>query len=166
MKLRESNWILTFIASHKNVLRNVHFVRSTKAAPRSMKIATKDSNEIAFRFRRNQIVTEEPEKAFHDIRLNREEPLYIELHFENWRQCSQYALVLEDNPFIQESGSIMKEDREEAERITAYSLMERRRELLIKEIDLALDKRDQARFTKLSAELKEIEQILLNQPLL
>ncbi|MCM3738870.1 ReoY family proteolytic degradation factor [Oceanobacillus luteolus] len=164
LKSRESNWILTYLASNHKVLRNVHFVRNAKFCPRSIVISSTCSDGVAFRFYRNQLVTSEPEKAFHDIRLNAEEPLYIELNFYRWKQSPQFALILEENPFLTNDDYITNEDKVEADRIINYTLQYRKKELLIKAIDQALDERDPEKFHKLSKELQQVEASLLNQP--
>jgi uncharacterized protein YpiB (UPF0302 family) len=164
MKIRESNWILTYIANHPKLLKNVHFVRHTKNCPRSMLISTKCSNKVPFRFSRKQVIAEEPEKAFHDIRLNRDEPLYIQLDFLNWKQNPHYALVLEENPF-HINNKRTDADKEKADKIIEVSLNKRKRDMLIKEIDLALDERDKIRFAKLTKELQAIDDYLSSQSL-
>lgn len=165
MKMRESNWILTYLASNNKLLRNVHFVRHAKVCPRSIVISSGCSENTAFLFYRKELVTTDPEKAFHDIRLNEDEPLYIELNFFNWKQSPQYALILEENPFLSDDECLTSEDREEADQIINYSLQNRKRELLIQQIDLALDEKDEEKFLELSQKLKEVERFLSTQPI-
>lgn len=165
MKLRESNWILTYLANHNKLLRNVHFVRDAKYCPRSIIISSKDYDDTPFRFYRNEVVTTDAEKAFHDIRLNQFEPLYIELNFFNWNQSPQFAAVLEENPFLSDDYYLTSEDREDAENITSYMLQLYRKEELVKAIDQALDDRNQGKFILLSDELQSLKEHLNNQPI-
>lgn len=164
MKARESNWILSYLASHNKLLRNLHFVRHAKACPRSIIISTKCSNGVAFRFHRNKLITSDPEKAFHDIRLNDDEALYVQLNFHQWRQNPQYALILEENPFLSDDDFITDEDKREAERLMNYTLQAQIRKSLIEQIDESLDERDYNKFIRLSDELKKTEKDLKNQP--
>lgn len=165
MKVRESNWILTYLASHNKLLRNLHFVRHAKACPRSITISTTCSNGPTFRFKRGRLITSDPEKAFHDIRLNDDEALYIQLNFHQWKQSPQYALVLEENPFLSDEDYITEEDKREAKRMMNYILQAQKKDSLLKQIDESLDERDYEKFIRLSEELKKIEKILMNQPI-
>ena len=46
-------------------------------------------------------MTTDAEKSFHDIRLNRDEDIYIQLNFhESSSTLPQYVAVLEENPFM------------------------------------------------------------------
>jgi len=165
MKLRESSWILTYLANHHKVLRHVHFVRDAKFCQRSFIISAKHTDQIAFKFYRNQLMTTNAEKAFHDIRLNPFEELYIELHFNDANQSPQYASVLEENPFLTDDFYLTEEDKAETENILQYSLQLKKREYLLKEIDQALDQKNEKKFNDLTIELYKIERRLNNQPI-
>ena len=165
MKLRESNWILTYLANHHEILRNVHFVREVKFCPRGIIISSKCSDGVPFRFYREQLVTTDSEKSFHDIRLNQKEPLYIQLDFHQWNQSPQYAAVLEENPFVSDDYYITNEDQEQSEKVLNNTLQFNKREDLLKEIDRALDERNQVRFFELSKKLHEVDKHLKNQPI-
>ncbi|MHA6251107.1 ReoY family proteolytic degradation factor [Oceanobacillus sp. CAU 1775] len=164
IKLREANWILTFIANNKHTLENVHFVRDADRTERSIIIATKCSDKPAFQFHKGELMTTDAEKAFHDIRLNPFEPLYIELHFHQSNQSPQYAFVLEENPFLPDKFYITSEDKKQTKSIINYSLQLHKREALLKKIDQALDSKDKEQFLTLTNELNDIEMTLLNQP--
>ena len=165
LKTIESHWILTYLASQQKLLRNVHFVRNAKVCPRSIIISTNCSEGAAFSFYRGHIVTSDPEKAFHDIRLNSEEPLFIELRFQQWEKCPQYASILEENPFISDEDEITPEDKKSVAQLLKKSLSSYKRDLLLEKIDQALDERNEVEFYKLTKQLKEIENSLTNQPI-
>lgn len=165
MKLRESNWIMTFLANNNHALENIHFVRNAADTPRSIVISSKCSDQPAFRFYKEKLMTTDAEKAFHDIRLNPFEPLYIELHFHQSNQSSQYAFVLEENPYLPDDFYITAEDRKQTENIIDYSLQMHKKELLLKEIDQALDAKNKEKFINLTKELHEINATLFNQPI-
>jgi uncharacterized protein YpiB (UPF0302 family) len=156
LKVRESNWILTYLVSNNRLLRNVHFVRDAHVCPRSIVMTSSCIEGAAFRFYRNQLVTSDPEKAFHDIRLNRDEPLYIELRFPHWEKSPQYALILEENPYLRDEDFITDEDIKEAENLMNFVLKKQRKKVLQQEIDKALDEKDLDRFLKLTEELETL----------
>lgn len=166
MKQRESNWILTYLANHDKTLRNVYFVRHAEFCPRSIVISSKCSDKSPLRFYRNQLMTTNADKAFHDIRLNPFEPLYIELHFDQANQSPQYAFVLEENPFVSDEFYITKEDREQTEGIIDFTIQNHKRDQLLKEIDQALDSKNKEKFIYLTKELHKLDTYLNNQPIL
>lgn len=163
MKKIESSWILTYLANHHDTLQRVHFVREVRHCPRGLIISSNCSDTVPFRFYRNHIVTVDADKAFHDIRLNPFETLYVQLYFDEWKKNPQYAGVLEENPFLSDDYYITSEDREQTENFIHYSLDMMRRKELVKKIDQALDKRNQDEFIKLSQEIYEIDQRLNSQ---
>ena len=80
-------------------------------------------------------MTTDAEKSFHDIRLNKDEDIYIQLNFSKANSSYQFAAVLEENPF---------------------SLQTFRKDRLLKAIDQALDTGDKKAFSKLTRELNSL----------
>ncbi|UFU01377.1 ReoY family proteolytic degradation factor [Radiobacillus kanasensis] len=157
LKRRESVWILNYLINHDSLLKNVHFITEARFCPRGIIISTHCSEDIPFRFYKNHIVTTDAEKSFHDIRLNRNEPIYIQLNFSNAKQCPDYVAVLEDNPFIPEGYYITKKDKSMAQSLLDASLYQFQRDQLQEKINQALDERNQQEFIKLSEKLSELE---------
>lgn len=165
MKRRESSWILTYLANHQKVLKHVHFVRDAAYCPRSIVISAKDTEQMAFKFYRNQLMTTNAEKAFHDIRLNPFEELFIELHFHDANQSPQYVSVLEENPFLTDDFYITEEDKVASQAFLDYTLQLQKRDYILKEIDQALDLKNEQKFNELAEKLYQIERRLNNQPI-
>ena len=107
-------------------------------------------------FYKENIMTTDAEKSFHDIRLNREEDIYIQLNFKSANLSYQYAAVLEENPFMPNLLRINDEDRIVAEKFLQESILGFQREKLLKEIDEALDNHDLDSFNKLTEQLKQL----------
>ncbi|MFD2045857.1 ReoY family proteolytic degradation factor [Ornithinibacillus salinisoli] len=164
LKKRESVWILNYLINHHEVLTNVHFVRDAKFCPRSIIISTHCSKDVPFRFYKDHLVTTDPEKSFHDIRLNQDETLYVQLNFRNANQNTTYAAVLEDNPFVPDEYFITRKDKDLAKQIMDHSIQSFRRKHLIKKIDQALDKKCEDEFHRLVEELKKFDKDHMNQP--
>ncbi|WP_053219407.1 ReoY family proteolytic degradation factor [Virgibacillus senegalensis] len=158
LKRRESVWILNYLINHENLLERVHFIREARYCPRGIVISTFCSEEAPFRFYKNHIVTTDAEKSFHDIRLNRKDPVYIQLNFKNANQSASYVAVLEDNPYLPDDYFITKKDRLAARNLLDKSIYDNQKQRLQSQIDLALDNRDQRTFSRLIKELKELEQ--------
>ncbi|MCZ0701868.1 uncharacterized protein YpiB (UPF0302 family) [Natronobacillus azotifigens] len=146
LKKRESVWILNYLTNHDTLLANVHFIREARFCPRGIIISSHCSNDVPFRFYKNHIVTTDAEKSFHDIRLNRDEPIYIQLCFENANQNTHYIAVLEDNPYLPDDFFITKREKELAKEFIDYTVFQTQKKHLHQMIDSALDNRDQAAF--------------------
>jgi len=164
LKKRESVWILNYLVNHNEILTNVHFVRDAKFCPRGIIITAHCSDDVPFRFYKKQLVTTDAEKSFHDIRLNQDEPLYIQLNFNNAKQNANYVAVLEENPFTPEDYFITKKDKLIVKQLLDKSLFDYQRESLKLEIDHALDDMDQTAFFELSRDLYNLEENYFSQP--
>ena len=66
-------------------------------------------------FKQN-VMTTDAEKSFHDIRLNRDEDIYIQLNFKSSFQNANYVAVLEENPYLPKHIEVNEKDRLLAER--------------------------------------------------
>ncbi|MEN1969161.1 ReoY family proteolytic degradation factor [Lentibacillus sp. N15] len=164
LKKRESVWILNYLINHDELLANVHFIREARFCPRAIIMSSHCSNDVPFRFYKSQLVTTDAEKSFHDIRLNQHEALYIQLNFRNAKQNELYVAVLEENPFVPEDYFITKKDKRCAKELLDKVVYDYQRNALQKEIDQALDEKDQQKFTKLARRLHKLEAQNPNQP--
>ncbi|MBU5594223.1 ReoY family proteolytic degradation factor [Amphibacillus sp. MSJ-3] len=156
LKKRESVWILNYLINHDSLLNNVHFIREARFCPRGMIISTQCSSEVAFRFYKDHIVTTDAEKSFHDIRLNRHEPIYIQLSFKNSHQSAEYSAVLEDNPFLPDDFFITKREKQLAKEFLNFTLFEAEKKQLMDKVDYALDHQDRKRFIHYANRLKKL----------
>lgn len=156
MKRRESVWILNYLMNHEKVLEHVHFVSEARLCPRGVVMSTKCVNDPPFRFYKEQVMTTDPEKSFHDIRLNDTEPIYIQLNFKNANQHPRYALVMEENPFLPEDYYITKQDRKMAEKFLDHVKYDFQLKKIQTEIDRALDEGDKEKFHELIEKMNEL----------
>ncbi|MBX9972819.1 ReoY family proteolytic degradation factor [Cytobacillus firmus] len=157
LKRRECVWILNYLMSHDQLMEKVHFVEQAQYCPRGLIMSTHCVDEVPFRFYKENVMTTDAEKSFHDIRLNRDEEIYIQLNFNASNKAHQYAAVMEENPFMPKTLQINEKDRLIAERFLTESLEKFRREKLLELIDEALDKQDKKAFNILTQQLNKIE---------
>ncbi|PLR77150.1 hypothetical protein CU633_11400 [Bacillus sp. V3-13] len=157
LKRRECVWILNYLMSHDQLMERVHFVEQAQFCPRGLVMSTHCVDEVPFRFYKENIMTTDAEKSFHDIRLNRDEEIYIQLNFHASNQAHQYAAVLEENPYMPKKLQISEKDRLIAERFLSESLHRFQEEKLLKLIDDALDRRDKETFKALAEQLNAIK---------
>lgn len=156
LKRRECVWILNYLMSHDQLMEKVHFVDQAQYCPRGLVMSTHCVDEVPFRFYKENVMTTDAEKSFHDIRLNRDEEIYIQLNFYASNQAHQYAAVLEENPFMPKSLQISEKDRMVAERFLTTSLHKFQREKLLLLIDEALDQQNEKAFKELTEKLKRL----------
>ena len=86
--------------SHDQLMEKVHFVENAQYCPRGLVMSTHCVDEVPFRFYKQNVMTTDAEKSFHDIRLNRDEEIYIQLNFRASNKVHQYMAVLEENPYL------------------------------------------------------------------
>ncbi|ASI35658.1 MULTISPECIES: ReoY family proteolytic degradation factor [Exiguobacterium] len=154
LKRRESKWILDYWLRNDAKLDQVHFVQNAMFAPKAIIMTTYGFDAEPFLFKKGEVKTTDPEKAYHDIRLT-DEPIYIELNFQGMMMDDEYLSLLEENPFRPE---VTVEPRlaDEAMNFIAATVNRQEEERLIRLIDEALDARDRSRFQSLSEELRTI----------
>ncbi|MBS4191026.1 YpiB family protein [Bacillus sp. FJAT-49705] len=157
LKRRECVWILNYLMSHDQLMEKVHFVEQAQYCPKGLIMSTHCVEEVPFRFYKENVMTTDAEKSFHDIRLNREEDIFIQLNFHASNKAHQYAAVLEENPFMPNRIEISEKDKIVAERFLNDSIKKFQKESLLKKIDEALDKHDENSFLRLSEELKKLK---------
>ncbi|MTH52161.1 IDEAL domain-containing protein [Bacillus mangrovi] len=157
LKRRECVWILNYLMSHDALMERVHFVEQAQYCPRGIIMSTHCVEEVPFRFYKENVMTTDAEKSFHDIRLNRDEELYIQINFRSAYQSPQYAAVMETNPFMPKHLNGNEKDRLIAERVIETALQTYQKDKLLKMIDEALDRNDKAAFTSLSSQLNSLK---------
>lgn len=158
MKRRECVWVLNYIIGHDDLLEKIHFVEEAHFCPRAMVMSTTDSSGIPFRFYKGNIMTADAEKSFHDLRLNADEEMYIQLNFPKIPPNPTYLAVLEENPFIPRYLQSNFGDKEVAEQLLEASMRVFQEETLLKQIDEAIDQGNKELFLQLSEQLNDIKQ--------
>lgn len=157
MKRRECIWILNYMLSNEELLEKTHFVEEAHYCPRAMVMSSTESSEIPFRFYKGNLMTADAEKSFHDLRLNPDEDLYVQLNFPNRPPAPLYLAVLEENPYMPKNASITDQDRLIAEKVLEESMSVFQEEKILQQIDEALDSNDRERFFELSALLHSVK---------
>lgn len=160
LKRRESLWIMNYLLNHDIVLNKTKFIENAQATPRGISMSTVGVDEPAFRFYKDGIEFPDPEKAFHEVRLNWHSDLYLELIFPDSWLSQEYITIVEDNPFLSWNESVPKElDHLVEDELDRFQLNERKEELL-REIDSALASDEEHNFYELTNELKQIDDYL------
>ncbi len=158
LKRRESVWILNYLMSHEQLLQKVHFVEDAQFCPRGLVMSTHCSREVPFRFYKENIMTTDAEKSFHDIRLERgHQDIYIQINFKNSHSTQKYIAVLEENPYARDNTSLSEEELGNVGKFLDHSLAQYKRLRIQQAIDDALDQKNEELFYKLTQELREFD---------
>lgn len=156
LKRRECVWILNYLMSHDQLMKKVHFVENAQYCPRGLIMSTHCVEEVPFRFYKSNIMTTDAEKSFHDIRLNRDEEIFIQLNFKSAYASYQYVAVLEENPYMPKSTVSNEKDQLIVEKFLENSILSYQRSRLLEQIDEALDLHDEEAFQMLTKELNSL----------
>ncbi|MBE6183491.1 ReoY family proteolytic degradation factor [Heyndrickxia ginsengihumi] len=156
LKRRESVWILNYLMSNDQLMEKVHFVDEAHHCPRGIVMSTHCVESAPFQFYREHIMTTDAEKSFHDLRLNRDEDIYIQLNFKSSQLSHHYAAVLEENPYMPTELHINDADRLVVDQFMRYSISNFHRKKILKEIDKALDERNYELFLELTEKLNRL----------
>ncbi len=157
LKRRECAWLLNFLMSDDILMERVHFVEQADYCPKALMISTNDVDCVPFAFHKNQHVTMDAEKSFHDIRLNRSEDIFIQLNFKDKQMTPQYVAVLEENPYLPVNEEETNVQQLMAELVLEKSIRNERIKSMEREIDNALQSGNENLFHELAKEYKALK---------
>lgn len=158
LKRRESLWILNYLLNHEVLLKNIHFVENIEITNRGMGLAALNSPQEAFVYFKEGKRFDDPEQAFHDLRLNWKEDFYLELYFQRSYQSLSAFGVLEDNPFETDEMRFDPETEQMVEESLEKLAIQERKKHLLQLIDAALIDKDEEKFRVYTEELKSIDE--------
>ncbi len=157
LKKTEAIWILNYLIKKDKLLSKVSFVQDARFCPRAIILSSDCSNEIPFLFYKQQIITTDIDKFFHDIRLHQDEHIYIQLNFKHAKQNPFYVGILEENPFAPIEANVLKEDECVSERLLKDLIRKQQLNKLKENIDRALDEKNEKKFKELVTELQKLK---------
>lgn len=163
LKRWEGRWILNYLLGEDRALSNVKFTHHAEYCPRGLYLSCKEEKGSPLMFYKGKITTIDGDKPFHDIRMNFSETIYLELDYDNNEQCSNLALVEEENPFLPEDYYVNSKEKDLAGEWLDGQLLRKQKELLLGRIDEALDKKDEVLFELLTERYRELNNELDKQ---
>jgi uncharacterized protein YpiB (UPF0302 family) len=163
LKRREGVWILNYLLTDDHLLEKVHFVEEAHYCPRAIVMSSVDSHGIPFRYYKGNVMTNDAEKSFHDLRMNGKDHVFIQLNFPNIPPHMNYIAVLEHNPHIPHQSVLTEHDRLTAEAMLDDSLYQYQQQKIYDEIDAALDVGDKELFLQLSNKLQQMQYAVQNE---
>jgi len=154
MKVTQCVWILSYLLNNESTLENVSFTEKVETYPRCMFISTIGTTSLPFRYYNTGIRTADAEFAFHDVRINGDKKLFLELDYKDKETCPYYASVFEGSPGLE--AVVNKEVKRIADRL----IFEMESRLVKAEYDrlinAALDTGDNGAFMYLTGEFKKM----------
>lgn len=159
LKKKEGSWLFNYMLSDERLLEKVHFTDDLRNREKTMIISTVCSQATPFQFQKTSKIYYDVERAFHDIRLNPEEDVYISLYFKDRLLCPQYLAVLEGRPM--EGQRVSQDDVMSlmAEIIIDKAIRRQRMKVLYEEIDRSLVDGNQGLFMDLTKEWNDLKQL-------
>lgn len=158
LKQREAYWILNYLLNHEIILTKTQFVERADVTPRGLYIADVHSTNNGLTLYKDELIFEDPEQIFHEIRMNWRQPLYLAIDFVDSEKALLYQSILETNPYYDESGT----DSLFYERLDADFNNEQYRyqlDWLSLKIDEALETGNRALFEKYSYQYNELKNL-------
>lgn len=130
---RVAIWILNFLKSHPVVSKNISFTYDDTIR-RKLRISAAGTNRKTLMLEKGDMVTIDGEVIFHELNMNQDEMLFIEFNFPT--KDVRYAAVKEIENNLDAELRAISHDQ------------------LLKQIDHALDSKDQELFHTLTKMLK------------
>lgn len=147
-KAIQSERILNYLLKDDTLLQLTHFVTTITGCPRAISISTTDVQNESIVFYKKTIKSSNGWQAYHDLRLNNDEQLFIKINMPQPYDNTYYK-VLEKNPFKLESND---------DNHFEQTILKQQMNFLKQQIDFALDQEDKETFFRLTNKLKEIQQ--------
>ncbi|GAA3024412.1 YpiB family protein [Tetragenococcus solitarius] len=153
---REISWILNYLANHEIILKHVHFVEKARRTPRGITICTQQFYGEPLALFIEGKVFNDSDQVFHEIRLNWQEPLYLEIKFNQAWDNELYLGVLEDNPYYRWNDTMDAKTQARVKHYLKKEATQAEIAELYQEIDQALENNDQTTFMKLSEKVNQL----------
>ncbi|WP_100405808.1 YpiB family protein [Bacillus solitudinis] len=152
LKQKEARMVLEYILKHHRLLENISFTEKIQLKEKTIVISSIYSDEPGFVYYYNQRKSEDVSKALGDMMANPSAQFYIIFNFFGNMRNNRYTQLLET--VIEDKFKRYKQFQKyssEADIIIEMSILR-------KQIDDALDQRDETIFKQLVEKLKELRQ--------
>ncbi|MFF2875607.1 YpiB family protein [Gottfriedia sp. NPDC057991] len=150
--------ILQYLLAVDEVLTNISFVEDAKSTPNGIVINFRKDNDSNYSYPQvsyyefSKKVEMSPESIYHKLRLHgKETTFYLELLFDV--MPIEYALILDTNPFSTTNFEANEEVQAEIDAFLSSLIAQTSHTLLLRQIDKALDERNEQQFLLLSSQL-------------
>ncbi|MFV8829283.1 YpiB family protein [Alkalihalobacterium sp. APHAB7] len=158
LKKADARRLLEVLLKNFHILDHVHFTDELKSHRRTVVISSMNSDEIGFKYYQSGRVYEEVAVAYNDITTHPTEPVYLLLHFYGKLNNQRYLQLIENKSIdnIRRYEHYEKVAKE-AEQVIEQSLNQNKKEILLRQIDKALDEKNEKLFQHLVKQLQTYE---------
>lgn len=159
LKKNEGTWLFNYFLSDDRLLEKVHFTDDLYNREKTMIISTVCSRATPFLFQKKSKLNYDVEIAFHDIRENPHEDIYINLFFKDRMNCPKFLFVLESRKKMELKQRFSQDHVASliAEIVVDKAVRRHRLKELVEEINLSLDNNDRELFMKLTEERNQLQ---------
>ncbi|MDQ0199820.1 YpiB family protein [Neobacillus ginsengisoli] len=156
LKRTDARRIIEYIINHFPIIENVTFTEKVIQGEKNIVISSVNSDEPAFVYYYKRGKTEDVSMVLNQFMMNPSEKVNIIIHFSGKMLNHQYLQLIEKDL----SSNIRKyeqsqRDANEVDKLIGKVIQESEKELLRKQIDVALDQKNEELFIKLVKKLKE-----------
>lgn len=152
VEAHDMDWFLKDLMDNEQALEHVHFIDDITDCPKGIIITSHLNEQISFQFFKGNVRTDDVYTAYHEMNLYQEESIFIQINFPFCSQNSLYQAVIEDDVYAKTNIKFT------TEKLLNHTLKQGRREFIMKEINIALDKRDQKQFIYYTSLLLDLDQ--------
>lgn len=156
LKRTDARKVIEYIINNYHILENVFFTEKIILGRKTIVVSSVNSDEPGFVFYFNQRKTDEVATALGDLMMNPYDKVHIIIHFSGKMLNHRYLQLIETPALenIKQYEQFQKYEKE-ADAMIGKVLLEKEIEMIKKQIDEALDKKDEELFKRLTARLKE-----------
>ncbi|MCM3760351.1 YpiB family protein [Alkalihalobacillus oceani] len=158
LKRKEAGRVLEYLLQHYHLLEQVTFTEEIRSRERTIVISSLQSEETGFAFHLYRKKIDDPARAIGELQANPADPVYIILHFHGKAHNQHYLQMLdsESREYIKHYKQF-REYKKEAGSLIEAVLIETEKSTLLKQIDEALDQKNEQRFKQLVKQLQKLE---------
>lgn len=159
LKRKEARKVIEFIIHHFHILENARFTEKIMLDRKTIVISSVGSDEPGFLYYFQQRKSEEVSTAIGDLMMNPSEKVNLIFHFRGKMENYRYLQLIEQPAIenIKHYAQFQKYEKEVNDLIEKISL-DYEIALVKKQIDEALDQKDQELFKSLTGRLKELDE--------
>ncbi|MBO9128559.1 YpiB family protein [Bacillus sp. 165] len=158
LKSTDGRRLLEFILNKPHILEHISFTEKLKPNEKTIIISSMNSDQIGFAFHYNQYKTTDISRALSELSSNPSGKVNLILHFYGKMLNHRYLQLIETSV----SDNIKQYERyerqsKETDTVITQAMLAKEKEHIKKQIDDALDQRDEQLFKKLVARLHELD---------
>ncbi|WP_078427064.1 YpiB family protein [Alkalihalobacterium alkalinitrilicum] len=158
LKKADARRLLEVLIKNFHLLENVHFTDELRPTRRTVVISSINSDEIGFKYYQSGRVYEEVAVAYSEIMNNPTEPVYLLIHFYGKLNNHRYLQLIENKAIDNiRRYEYYEKVAKKADQIIEQSLVQNQKEMLLRQIDKALDEKNEELFKQLVQQLQNDE---------